>query len=294
MIIKTPYDINSKKQEPELVIAVLSPGGEAMSSIFEICVEKVISAIEAAEYDKAAAAARDCIGADAANPEGYFYLGEALVGAEKSEEAILAYEAGLKLAPEDTDALTALGDIYFELGRHKDALRLYQKTVEINPEESDGFVNIGLVYNGMERAEDAIKAYDAALKLDPENVFAYNALGDAWYGLGNRDKAIEAFNRGIAIDPNDSVAHFNLGELYYDLGEHEDAERECLEAIRLDPEFTLAYLTLGSLHMDSEHLTEAVKYLKLYLKYEKSPHAQEMIDEVKAVIDGLKAELAGK
>jgi len=144
----------------------------------------------------------------------------------------------------------------------------------------------------MERAEDAIKAYQAALELDPDNVFAYNALGDCWYGLGNRDKAIEAFNKGIAVDPHDAAAHFNLGELFYDLGEHDDAERECLEAIRLDPGFTLAYLTLGSLHMDREHLSEAMKYLQLYLKYEKSPQAQEMIDEVKAVIEGLKEELS--
>ena len=146
----------------------------------------------------------------------------------------------------------------------------------------------------MERAEDAIKAYNAALELDPDNVFAYNALGDAWYGQGNREKAIEAFNRGIAVDPHDAAAHFNLGELYYDLGEHDAAEKECLEAIRIDPEFTLAYLTLGSLHMDREHLSEAVRYLKLYLKYEKSPQAQEMIDEVKVVIDGLRTELGSE
>jgi len=254
-----------------------------MSGNFEEIIEKMIAAIDAGEYQKAADGAKKCIKLEPENPEGHFFLGEALVGLDRSQEAIAAYEAGLKLSPEDTDALTSLGDIY-----------IYQKIVKIDPKDADGYVNIGLVYNSMERAEDAIKAYNSALELDPENVFAYNALGDAWYGLGNREKAIEAFNKGIAVDPHDAAAHFNLGELYYDLGEHEDAERECLESIRLDPEFTLAYLTLGSLHMDREHLSEAVKYLKLYLRYEKSPQAQEMIDEVKAVIEGLKEELESK
>jgi len=254
-----------------------------MSGSFDEIIEKIIAAIEVGDFQQAADMAKQCIELDRKNPEGHFFLGEALAGLELPKEAIAAYEAGLKLAPED-----------FEQGQHKDALKLYEKIVKIDPNDADGYVNIGLVYNSMERAEDAIKAYETALKLDPENVFAYNALGDAWFGLGNRDKAIEAFSKGIAVDPHDAAARFNLGELYYDLGEHDDAERECLEAVKLDPEFTLAYLTLGSLHMDREHLSEAVRYLKLYLKYEKSPQAQEMIDEVKAVIEGLKEELDGK
>jgi tetratricopeptide (TPR) repeat protein len=115
-------------------------------------------------------------------------------------------------------------------------------------------------------------------------------LGDALYGLGDRDKAIAAYRKGIEIEPHDAAAHFNLGELYYDLGEHDEAEKECMEAIRLDPTFTLSYLTLGSLHMDREHVADAIKYLELYLKMEKSPQAAEMVAEVKAVVEGLKEE----
>ena len=79
--------------------------------------------------------------------------------------------------------------------------------------------------------------------------------------------------------------------MYYDLGEFADAERECLEAIRLDPSFTLSYLTLGSLYMDQEHIGEAIKSLETYLKMEKSPQASDTVAEVRAVLEGLKAEL---
>ena len=89
----------------------------------------------------------------------------------------------------------------------------------------------------------------------------------------------------------DAAAHFNLGELYYDLEELQLSEKECLEAVRLDPEFTLAYLTLGSLCMDQERVKDAIRYLELYLRYESSPQADEMIAEVKAVLEGLKSEL---
>ena len=131
-----------------------------MSGSFDEIIEKVIAAIESGDFQKAADGAKKCIELDRKNPEGHFFLGEALAGLEMPKEAIAAYEAGLKLAPEDTDALTCLGDIYFEQGQHKDALKLYEKIVKIDPKDADGYVNIGLVYNSMERAEDAIKAYD--------------------------------------------------------------------------------------------------------------------------------------
>ena len=133
--------------------------------------------------------------------------------------------------------------------------------------------------------------YNKALEIEPDNIFAHNALGDAFYGLGENDKAIAAYRKGIEIEPNDAAAHFNLGELYYDLGQSAEAEKECLEAVRLDPEFTLSYLTLGSLYMDQEHVADAIKYLDLYLKREKSPQAADMVAEVKAVIEGLKEEM---
>jgi tetratricopeptide (TPR) repeat protein len=126
--------------------------------------------------------------------------------------------------------------------------------------------------------------------MDPVNVFALNALGDAYYGMDQRDKAIEAYRKGIEIDPEDGAAHFNLGELYYDMDELADAETECLEAIRLDPSFALPYLTMGSICLDQERVADAVRYFELYLQKEKSPRAEEMISEVKAVLEGLKEE----
>jgi len=104
---------------------------------------------------------------------------------------------------------------------------------------------------------------------------------------------VEAYRKGIEIDPNDPAAHYNLGELYYDIDELEEAEEECCLAVKLDPTLSMAYLTLGGICMDQERLKDAVRYFELYLKYEKSPQASEMIEEVKAVIEGLKDELKG-
>ena len=80
-----------------------------MSTPFDESLEKVIAAIESADYQKATVAARRCVELEPDNPEGLFYLGESLSGAEKPEEAIVAYEAGLKLSPVSARRSTCTG-----------------------------------------------------------------------------------------------------------------------------------------------------------------------------------------
>ncbi|GAM11704.1 putative UDP-N-acetylglucosamine--peptide N-acetylglucosaminyltransferase SEC [Geobacter sp. OR-1] len=261
-----------------------------MGATFEECLAQGISLAEAGDNAGAVREFSRCTELEPTRSEGYCYLGESLAALGKSDEAISALKQSISLSP-DVDALIALGDLYFEVGDHKQAIQQYKKVAEVDPKNADAYVNIGLVYSKMERIDEAIKAYEAALEIEPDNVFAYNAIGDAWYGQGEKEKAIAAFRKGIEVDPEDAAAHFNLGELYYDMEEFDEAEKECLEAVSLDPEFTLAYLTLGSLCMDRERVKDAIKYLELYLRYEKSPQAEEMVAEVKAVLEGLRAEL---
>ena len=56
------------------------------------------------------------------NPDGFFYLGDALAEDGHIDKAIVAYREGLAIAPDDTDALTTLGDLLFESGQHEAAI----------------------------------------------------------------------------------------------------------------------------------------------------------------------------
>jgi len=55
----------------------------------------------------------------------------------------------------------------------------------------------------------------------------------------------------------------------------------------------MAYLTLGGICIDQDRTADAIGFFEKYLKYETSPQATEMINEVKAVIEGLREELKG-
>jgi len=47
------------------------------------------------------------------DPDGFFHLGDALAEDGLVDEAIISYREGLKLSPDDIDALTSYGDLLF-------------------------------------------------------------------------------------------------------------------------------------------------------------------------------------
>ena len=262
-------------------------------TILDATVQKGLDLLDQGEVKQAISVLEGYWAGNRSQPESWFYLGDALAEDGRLDDAIARYREGLKLSPEDADALTTLGDMLLEAGNHKESLACYKKVLDIDPKDADALVSIGLVYGSQDRTDDAIRAFRQALELEPENVFALNALGDALYGQGDVEGAIAAFTKGVEIDPEDPAAHFNLGELYYDLEELEEAEDACLEAVKRDPGFSMAYLTLGGICMDQDRTADAIAYFENYLKYEKSVQAVDMIAEVKAVVEGLKEEMKG-
>ena len=95
-------------------------------------------------------------------PDSWFYLGDALAEDGRLDDAIARYREGLKLSPEDADALTTLGDMLLEAGNHKESLACYKKVLDIDPKDADALVSIGLVYSSQDRGEDSIRAFRQA------------------------------------------------------------------------------------------------------------------------------------
>jgi tetratricopeptide (TPR) repeat protein len=117
-------------------------------------------------------------------------------------------------------------------------------------------------------------------------------MGDALYAAGNFEAALNTYHKVVELDPDDAQGHYNLAEMYYDTGKLQDAERECRQALRLDPDFTFAYLTLGNVCLAQEKTREALQAFERFLRSEQSAAAEDVRNEVAAVVAGLKDELA--
>lgn len=83
----------------------------------------------------------------------------------------------LKLAPDDFDALLAVGVFYFNTGDLAKAEQHWVKATEVSPDHPEGYFNLGFVYLAKEPAEKerAVAAWKKVIEVAPESDLAKTA-----------------------------------------------------------------------------------------------------------------------
>ncbi|MEG5039307.1 MULTISPECIES: tetratricopeptide repeat protein [unclassified Microcoleus] len=117
------------------------------------------------------------------------------------------YEQAAKIAPQDSDILMALGEIYESLGDIDPAQKLYQRVVERG--DARAFNNLGRVYISKKKLIDA----ESLLRIGLEE-----------FTKGSRKKD----------DQLNYELHLNLGWVLLEQGFYEEAEKELRKAVALD------------------------------------------------------------
>ncbi|MGB8427382.1 MAG: glycosyltransferase [Desulfobacterales bacterium] len=176
-----------------------------------------------------------------------------------NESALVNYERGVKLDPENIIFLKNLADLLvvaFE--RFDEALRHYVKVLGSKPMDIEALAATGHICARMERYDDATEFYEKVLKIEPNNSDAPNWLAkmrekrspksveqdldDRYRTMLNEIDhvdfagAIQAIEKFIEIYPHHGQAHNDLGVLYYKNESKNNALARYLKAVELEPE----------------------------------------------------------
>jgi tetratricopeptide (TPR) repeat protein len=87
----------------------------------------------------------------------------------------------LEQEPKNLNALTKLGNHYFDTGRHEKAVEMYQRALKLNPGDANVRTDMGVMYRRMGRFDNAIKAFRMAAKSDPRHVQSRFNLGVVYH-----------------------------------------------------------------------------------------------------------------
>lgn len=162
-------------------------------------------------------------------------LAEALSGAGRVEDALVALARGLAVAPRQADLIRLRVALLTRSGRAGDAAKtleaasaadpdnavllaelaslrrnsgdlaaaesLSQKAAALSPGNSDVWLSRGLVLGATGRAEQAAEAFSRAASLDPTNVDAWFYAAAAELQRGDRSRALESLARVRRLDP---------------------------------------------------------------------------------------------
>jgi cytochrome c-type biogenesis protein CcmH/NrfG len=118
------------------------------------------------------------------------------------------------------------------------AQQILQMEMEVqrNPENLEAWTTLGHLYFDSDQPDKAIAAYDKSLAIEPNNADVLTDQGVMYRRAGNPIKAMELFDRAVAVNPNHEIARFNKGiVLLYDLKDKEDAVAVWQELLRLNP-----------------------------------------------------------
>lgn len=84
-----------------------------------------------------------------------------------------------------------------------------EKQVQLEPNNPDAWTTLGNLYFDTNQPEKAITAYTKSLLLRPDEPDVLTDQGVMYRQIGQFDKALECFNKAIAAKPGHVIAAFN-------------------------------------------------------------------------------------
>jgi len=138
----------------------------------------------------------------------------AAMQAQQWKPARSAWEAVLKLEPDNAAALSNLGKVQYQLGEHEAARKSLEKATQLKPELTDSWLALGLVYLELKAPMMAVSATTRGVAENPADPRAHNSLAIILKRIGWTNGAEAELQKALDLDPNYSEAHFNLAVMY--------------------------------------------------------------------------------
>ena len=233
----------------------------------------------AKDYPAAVAAFRRVIAENPKMVDAWEFLGRALQRMGKTDEALAAFQEGLKTSNGSPEIAVAAASLYLQLGRLDDAATHAKMAVATHPSFSHGLLaQIALQRDQLDEAEREARAAmeEESLRVGPMITLAevlHNRKDDA-QALDMVRQAEEAYNRREAKDP-ELIRGLNLvrGKILADQGNAAAAEAAFRKELETFPDNVRAYSSLAILYALSGRPAEVGSMLQRMVEANPSPPA---------------------
>jgi protein O-mannosyl-transferase len=209
------------------------------------------------------------------NARAHYDLGRALSGAGRLDDAMVQFQAALRLQPNHFKAQNDLAGVLARLGRTDEAILHYHQAIELQPDFMTARDSLCAVLIQTGRLNEALQEANAALRIATNSAGTFNNLGNIYFRQQRLEEALTNYRRAIGIKPDDAEARSNLGVVLAMQGETDEAIREFTEALRLDPNAADTHNNLGiALEQNGLPAEAAVQYRAVVRLTPNNPSAQ--------------------
>jgi tetratricopeptide (TPR) repeat protein len=152
-------------------------------------------------------------------------------------QGIGALEAARALRPDNLAVLVNLGGALFYGNKLEEARIALDRAIELAPQSADAHRNLGTLHTKTRDRTGAMRAFDTAISLDPQDVFSRISRGLLHLQNNEVEPALLLGRAAVAIDPLVAEAHALVGFALASKGDFSGARAAFAEVGRLDPKF---------------------------------------------------------
>lgn len=127
-------------------------------------------------------------------------------GANDPAQAIDHLNARIAENPNDFNALSTLGDLYFQTSQFMEAIQVYDRALAINPSSADCFNDRGLALFYTGDLQSALESFEKANAAEPKYVNAWLSKGYVLFASGRHQEAIEPLNKVKELDTEGTLS----------------------------------------------------------------------------------------
>jgi tetratricopeptide (TPR) repeat protein len=141
----------------------------------------------------------------------------------------------------------AEGDSDMQTTKLADAEQAYQAAVKLEPNDPRTHISLGNLYRFEHKQGDAQVEFMKVLEIDPKNAATHAALGNLYSDQNQRGLAENQYRAAVALEPDRANYYLDLGEVLRKEDKTAEAEDQIRTAVGLSPKDAKAHLALANL-----------------------------------------------
>ena len=131
-----------------------------------------------------------------------------------------------------------------------DAIKPLEMAVARGTPDAEVYTYLARIYLTNERADDAVPLLEEATKRFPDNTELLGLQLNAYAISGQIGRAIEVYSETVQDAPENKVYRYNYGSLLLDSGKHDAAIEQLKAAVRIDEAYADAQYNLGAAYVN--------------------------------------------
>jgi tetratricopeptide (TPR) repeat protein len=152
-------------------------------------------------------------------------LGAALIGRKKFDDSVAAFQNAYNADP-TAQPMTALVQALVAANKPDQAIGFLQSVLKNNPSNAEALVLLGSLRLRNQQPDQALKNFTAAITAQPKDVVGYRALSEFYASQSKNEEALKVVQTGLEQQPDSFMLHLALAGLLERKGDYEGAIAE--------------------------------------------------------------------